>query len=105
MPKSGIYSQHDLHEYNPNYIGDTFYDEHEAKEIYKFCKWVHDLIDEIGREQPDSAYLNHPEWPNVIKGAKEVYDLMQQNNEKYDYGKWLDIFNYEPYEQWLKRFE
>jgi hypothetical protein len=100
-----IYGDYDLDKYNPEHIGETFYDEHEAQEVYKFCNWFHDLIAEIGENKPDSAYLNHPKWPKVIEDAKRIYELIQQNNEKYDYGTCLSIFNDMPFEEWEKKFE
>lgn len=78
---------------SPESIGMMFYDEEEAKMVWDFCKWFDDLTTRIecedltariGEEQPDSAYLEHPEWPKVWEGAKKIYELMEANEKKYD---------------------
>ena len=70
-------------------VGKLFYDEEEATEIWKFASWFDDLLTGIPSEfqgggAPDSAYINHPEWPKVWSGAAKIYKLMKENDEKYD---------------------
>jgi len=74
-------------------IGDFLYDKEEAEAIEKYCAFLLELLNEkIGANKPDLAYFNHPEWPKVIKGAKEIYELMKRNNEKYGYDEYLEEF-------------
>lgn len=90
-----VYNDFDLHLYKESNIGELFYNEEEASKIYKFYSWLHDdLIEMIGEDRPNEAYLNHPEWHKVYSRAKEVYGLMDANDKKYNfnetYQKWFD---------------
>ncbi|WP_410528036.1 SCO4402 family protein [Rickettsia tamurae] len=74
-----LYNDCELHEYKPENIGELFYNEEEAKQVYEFCKWFNKLTENIGENQPDAAYLNHPEWHRVYSGAKKLFELMDKN--------------------------
>ncbi|WP_375330387.1 MULTISPECIES: SCO4402 family protein [unclassified Candidatus Tisiphia] len=83
-----LYNMCDLDEYKESNIGDILYDEDEAQQIHRFCKWFSDLLDfEIGEKKPDTDYLNHPEWSKVYTGAKEMYELMDRNDKKYHFSE------------------
>ena len=81
-----IYNDQDLHDIKEcrEKIGKVFYTEEEALKIADFTIWFDLLTDGIGECKPDSAYLNHPNWPRVWSWAGECYKLMQENDEKYD---------------------
>jgi hypothetical protein len=75
-------------------IGECLYDEEEAAAIQEYCEFLFELLNErIGGEQPDSAYIDHPEWPKVVGGAKKIYELMKSNDEKYGFNELLDKGN------------
>ncbi|WP_375333418.1 SCO4402 family protein [Candidatus Tisiphia endosymbiont of Xenochironomus xenolabis] len=83
-----LYNMCDLDEYKESNIGDMLYDEDEAQQIHRFCKWFSDLLDfEIGERKPNTDYLNHPEWSKVYTGAKEMYELMDRNDKKYHFSE------------------
>ncbi|MCC8399182.1 MAG: hypothetical protein LN563_01160 [Rickettsia endosymbiont of Platyusa sonomae] len=87
-----LYDTFDLDKYRENNIGEILYDENEAQQIYKFCKWFGDLIDSIeiystSNPVADTDYLNHPEWSKVYTGAKEMYELMDRNDKKYHFSE------------------
>jgi hypothetical protein len=75
-------------------IGECLYDEEEAAAIQEYCEFLFELLNErIGGEQSDSAYIDHPEWPKVVGGAKKIYELMKSNDEKYGFNELLDKVN------------
>ncbi|WP_375333847.1 SCO4402 family protein [Candidatus Tisiphia endosymbiont of Xenochironomus xenolabis] len=83
-----LYNWCDLDDYRESNIGEILYDEDEAQQIQKFCKWFSDLLDfEIGERKPNTDYLNHPEWSKVYTGAKEMYELMDRNDKKYHFSE------------------
>lgn len=86
-----LYNLCDLDEYRESNIGQTLYDEEEAQQIQKFCKWFIDLLNSIElystTNKANSDYLDHPEWPKVYIGAKEIYELMDKNDKKYNFWK------------------
>ncbi|MCC8484215.1 MAG: hypothetical protein LN561_06755 [Rickettsia endosymbiont of Labidopullus appendiculatus] len=84
-----LYDSCDLDKYKESNIGEILYDEDEAQQIYKFCKWFGDLIDSISlhTDETNSDYLNHPEWSKVYIGAKEMYELMDRNDKKYHFSE------------------
>jgi len=66
-------------------VGEIFFTEEEAIKVSEFCEWFDDLTFVIGEQKPDSAYLEHPDWPRVWSWARECYELMQANDEKYEF--------------------
>ena len=100
-----IYNSALLDEYKESNIGKVFYDEEEAKVVWKFCSWFYELTEGIGGDKPNEAYLNHPEWNKVYSGAKEVFELMDANDKKYNFSDCLDEFNNTPPEEWFKQFK
>lgn len=82
-----LYNDCELHEYKKENVGKYFYNEKEAKQVYEFCKWFNELTENIGENQPDSAYLNHPEWYKVYSSAKKLFELMDENDKKYNFNE------------------
>jgi hypothetical protein len=75
-------------------IGEFLYDEEEAAAIESYCQFLFELLNErIGGDQPDSAYIDHPEWPKVVEGAKKIFELMKKNDEKYGFNELLNKVN------------
>jgi hypothetical protein len=71
-----IIGEFHLHTDSLKQVGSIFYNENEGEEIQTYCQYLNKLILEIGDEKSDSTYLNHREWPKVINGAKEIYNLL-----------------------------
>ncbi|MDX1917446.1 MAG: hypothetical protein SFT68_05645 [Rickettsiaceae bacterium] len=74
-------------------IGIVLYNKEEA---VKISKYINFYIDTFECNMPDSYYINHPRWNEVIDGAREIVEMMQANNIKYnlahDIEEW-DKFN------------
>ena len=81
-----LYDDHELDErdYALSQVGRIFYNEDEAIKIHEFCYWFHELSGEIGEDEPNEAYLDHPEWQKVWQGAEEMIKLMEENDKKYN---------------------
>lgn len=94
-----LYNDCELHEYNPENIGELFYNEEEAKLVYEFCKWFNELTENIGENQPDASYLNHPEWHKVYIGTKKLFDLMDTNDKKYNFNEEYTAYNKAQWEE------
>jgi hypothetical protein len=86
-----LFDVNEFHQNARKQIGVSLYDEEEADMIGKYCEYFLDLVDErIGGDKPDSAYINHPEWSNIVEGAKGIYELMERKNEQFGYEDFLD---------------
>lgn len=68
-------------------IGVTLYNKAEAETIAKYLNFYNDTFE---GSMPDSYYLNHPRWYEVIDGAKEIVEMMKDNNQKYNLEQDLD---------------
>ncbi len=71
-------------------IGEYFYDKEEAEIISSYLNFYNDTFE---GEMPDNYYVNHPEWPKVIEGAKKIVEMMEKNNKKYDLDKDMDLWD------------
>jgi hypothetical protein len=65
-------------------ISITLYNEEEAKVISEYLNFYNDTFE---GELPDSYYINHPKWPEVVEGARKILDMMEANNKKYDFAQ------------------
>jgi len=63
-------------------IGISLYNQEEAKEIEKYLHFYQDVFE---GELPDTYYVNHPQWPRLLEWTKEIIDMMEVNNIKYDF--------------------
>lgn len=103
-----LYNDSDLDIYKEKYIGEIFYDENEARKVHVFCEWFWNLlvaIDEDFIGNNPEIYLEHPEWPKACEGAKKLYELMSENDKKYNFNACLEAFNKTPFEEWEKLFD
>jgi hypothetical protein len=65
-------------------IGVTLYNQEEAEAISKYLHFCNDTFE---GELPDSYYVNHPKWPEVVDGARKIVSMMETNNNKYDFAQ------------------
>ncbi len=65
-------------------IGVTLYNQEEAEAISKYLHFYNDTFE---GELPDSYYINHPKWAEVVEGAKKILEMMEANNKKYDFAQ------------------
>ena len=70
-------------------IGMSLYNKKEADVIENYLKFYNDTFE---GEMSDDYYVNHPEWPKLLEGAKQIIDMMEQNNEKYNFQHDMDLF-------------
>ena len=83
-------------------IGRTLYDQEEAEVISKYLHFYNDTFE---GELPDSYYINHPKWTEVVDGAKKILEMMEENNKKYDFAQNMaewDKMDDEQLEEFLK---
>jgi len=63
-------------------IGICLYNEQEAGVIQQFMQF---FLDTFKGEMPDTYYVNHPKWPELLDRAKQILDMMEANNQKYNF--------------------
>lgn len=71
-------------------IGRTLYNKEEADIISQYLTFYNNTFE---GELPDSYYINHPRWSEVIEGAKRIVELMERNNIKYNFQNDIKIFD------------
>ena len=71
-------------------IGQRMYDEEEAYTISKYLNFYNDTFK---GNLPDSYYVNHPKWPEVVEGARRIVDMMEKNNKKYNLKHDMEIWD------------
>lgn len=76
-----------------------FYNKEEFQKVYDWLKFIEDNME---YRQRDLYYLNHPLWGEVVRMAKEAYDLLMANNEKYNFAKNLEEFENMTLEERMK---
>lgn len=59
----------------------TLYNEEEADKISDFIDFWYN---NFKWHMPDSYYTNHPKWFELLKRAKIVLDIMEDNSKKYN---------------------
>ena len=74
-------------------IGEYLYDQEEADTISRYLNFYNDTFE---AEMPDSYYVNHPKWPEVVEGARHIIKMMEKNNKKYNLERDMEIW-YEMY--------
>ena len=71
-------------------VGVSLYNQEEADIISSYLNFFNDTFE---GEMPDSYYVNHPEWPKVIEGAKQILEMIEKNNKKYDLKRDLALWD------------
>jgi len=73
-------------------IGISLYNKEEADSIEKYLEFYQDTFE---GEMPDSYYINHQEWSRLLRWTRDILDMMEVNNKKYNYEneikKWDDM--------------
>lgn len=59
-------------------IGYTLASEEEAQAMKSLADRLLQIIEEVGSESPDSAFLASPLWNGVVEAAKNVLEVMTQ---------------------------
>ncbi len=55
------------------YVGTIFRDAEEAAAVDAVVLRVLRLLHEVGADAPAAAYLNHPDWPDAVRTAREAH--------------------------------
>jgi len=63
-------------------LGISLYNAEEAKVLEKYFDWYNDTFE---GNMPDNYYVNHPEWTRLLEWTREILDMMEVNNKKYDF--------------------
>ncbi|WP_143591748.1 SCO4402 family protein [Thermoactinospora rubra] len=59
------------------WIPDVFWDEREADAVQAAADALLLVLDDLGPHEPDSAYLDHPSWPQVVRAAGMALRVME----------------------------
>lgn len=73
-------------------VGITLYNKREAEILSEYLIWYNDTFE---GEMPDSYYINHPQWLELLDRAKQILDMMEANNQKYNSQADLDQWDEE----------
>jgi hypothetical protein len=60
-------------------IGYTFYDKEEAQSVLQIVRCLQNIIQVIGKEKPNSNYVNSPYWAKLIKTSHDAYHVLTYN--------------------------
>ncbi|MFB9927596.1 hypothetical protein ACFORO_20305 [Amycolatopsis halotolerans] len=63
----------------PGCVGELIYADEEIP-LARLGEMLGPLIDELG-DVPDAEYLNSPQWPEVVRRATAVREIMERNEE------------------------
>lgn len=63
-------------------VGISLYNDEEEKEFEKYLEFFQDTFK---KNMPDSYYVNHLQWSRLLKWARDILDMMEINNKKYNY--------------------
>jgi hypothetical protein len=76
-----IFDIHNLDKNPEQQIGDILRNQAEVDAIKPVVKALEAILDTIGIEQPDSAYINSPLWEDVVKAAKHAYEVLMKDED------------------------
>ncbi|MEF2525541.1 MULTISPECIES: SCO4402 family protein [Streptomyces] len=62
------------------YVGTIFRDAHEAALVDAAVVRVLRILHQVGPDAPVSAYLDHPDWPEAVRAAREAHVRMAQSD-------------------------
>ncbi|MFJ9792637.1 SCO4402 family protein [Streptomyces globosus] len=62
------------------YVGAIFRDAHEAALVDAAVVRVLRILHQVGPDAPVSAYLDHPDWPEAVRAAREAHVRMAQSD-------------------------
>ncbi len=82
---SMLFDTLDLEEDAEGQIGYSLYNEEEVQAIKPVMRILRRVLDEIGRQQPDDAYITSPLWDEVVRTAGEAYEVFKKHDELYDF--------------------
>jgi hypothetical protein len=81
-------------------INVALYDQNEATILLEFLEFYHDNFEV---DMPDDYYVNHSEWPKLLSEATAIAQLMEANNQKYDYESDRVDYDLEERIEWEKK--
>ncbi|WP_425387933.1 SCO4402 family protein [Amycolatopsis nigrescens] len=64
----------------PGCVGELIYPDEEAP-IAHLGEIFGSILEELG-DVPDIEYLNHPKWPELVRRAGIVHEIMKRNEEE-----------------------
>ena len=85
FPIDAILEECDFHkESSKNLVGIRLRSEEEWEAVHAVAKALMRIINEIGMDQPDSAYINSPLWQDVVEKAKISYEILMEDDSMED---------------------
>ncbi|MFE9331925.1 hypothetical protein [Streptomyces sp. NPDC006925] len=62
------------------YVGTIFRDAQEAQSVDAAVLRVLRIMHQVGADAPVASYLEHPEWPDAVRAAREAHMLLAGND-------------------------
>ncbi len=78
-----IFDDLDLEDDLEGSIGYHILDQEEADVLRPLIVSLRAILNKIGREQPDAAYINSPLWDKVVASAQKAYAVFEANDLAY----------------------
>lgn len=66
-------------EFPQEQIGYTLKNKVELESILRLINTLETVLTTIGKKQTDSAYLDSPLWNDVVKAAKDAYEILMKD--------------------------
>jgi hypothetical protein len=63
------------------YVGTIFRDAQEASLVDAAVLRVLRLLHQVGADAPVQAYLEHPDWPEAVRAAREAHIVLATNDQ------------------------
>ncbi len=73
-------------------IGESLYNKEEADILEEYLNFFNDTFE---GEMPDDYYENHPEWPKLLEGARQIIELLEKNNKEYNLERDMELWDKE----------
>ena len=78
FPVEVLFDDLSLHEVPEDQINYTVYNQDELEVVMPVIKALEKVMDEIGRKQPDDAYIDSPLWNEVVKTAQHAFKFLMK---------------------------
>jgi len=86
------------------YLNIALYNEDEAKAVANLGEKILDLCEYELKSYDFNLYINNPKWLQVVEKAKVLYQLMLDNDEKYNFQACFKAYEEEG-EGWYAKFD
>lgn len=78
FPIEHLFDVLNLEEIPEDQIGYSLYNKRELDSVLLVINALNQVIDAVGRKQPDEYYINSPLWDNVVKTSQHAFKLLMK---------------------------